>query len=399
MSTTLGTTLALLIGLLVGIALGYLIARTKSNETASQLAATQANLQAEQAKALAEQSKSELLNTQLDSLRAEQGVNIRLDEALKAVNQNMSALTTQAQEAEVKRATAEASVKTQIENMRLGNETLVRETTKLAGALSNAQTRGKFGETQLEMLLENAGLQEGVHFVKQDYRNMHDEISKPDIKIAFPGGREIFIDSKFPFSRFLDAIGEKDSERRTELMQAHAKDLMGHVTALAKRGYQDSSQSPDFVVLFAPFESILTEALEVDPQILNKAFEKNVAIATPTMMMALLRTVAYGFNQADMAKNASAIKDLAGELLKRIGKVHGKLSKLGDSIKSSEKAYNDVIQSVERNMLAPARKMVNLGVPSATKLKSIESVDDDLRIVKVLPELENLEGDGEGDDE
>ena len=293
----------------------------------------------------------------------------------------MTQLTTQAQEAEVKRARAESEMRTQIETMRLGNENLLRETTKLAGALSNSQTRGKYGEAQLETLLENAGLLENVHFFKQDYRASGTEISKPDIKISVPGGSEIFIDSKFPFDRFLEAVVEKDPVERARLMALHAKDLLGHVNALAKRGYQESGNSPDYVVLFAPFESILSEALDVEPQLLHKAFEKNVTIATPTTMMALLRTVAYVFSRSDLAKNAQEITDLAGELLKRIGKVHSKIETLGDRIKSTERAFNDLIKSAEENVLKPARKMVKLGAPSSSKLKAIEDVDDEVRLI------------------
>jgi len=199
------------------------------------------------------------------------------------------------------------------------------------------------------------------------------------IKIAIPGGSELFIDSKFPFDRFLEAIVEKDPLERTRLMQAHAKDLMGHVTSLAKRGYQESNNSPDYVVLFAPFESILSEALDVDPQLLHKAFEKNVTIATPTTMMALLRTVAYVFSRSELARNAQEIQDLAGELLKRIGKVHSKIETLGDRIKSTERAFNDLIKSAEENVIKPARKMVKLGAPSSSKLKAIEDIDDEVR--------------------
>jgi DNA recombination protein RmuC len=277
--------------------------------------------------------------------------------------------------------------------MRLGNENLLRETTKLAGALSNSQTRGKYGEAQLETLLENAGLLENVHFFKQDYRASGTEISKPDIKISVPGGSEIFIDSKFPFDRFLEAVVEKDPVERARLMALHAKDLLGHVTALAKRGYQESGNSPDYVVLFAPFESILSEALDVEPQLLHKAFEKNVTIATPTTMMALLRTVAYVFSRSELAKNAQEITDLAGELLKRIGKVHSKIETLGDRLKSTERAFNDLIKSAEENVLKPARKMVKLGAPSSSKLKALDEVDDEVRAIapKAIENSEDID--------
>ena len=352
--------LYLTIGVVIGGAIGFAIGALRMNS---------------------ERGKVELLTAQLEEMRKEEARLTTLNEQLRAVTTGMAQLTTQAQDAEVKRARAESEMKTQIETMRLGNENLLRETTKLAGALSNSQTRGKYGEAQLETLLENAGLIENVHFFKQDYRASGTEIAKPDIKIAVPGGSEIFIDSKFPFDRFLEAIVEKDPAERTRLMQLHAKDLLGHVTALAKRGYQSTGNSPDYVVLFAPFESILSEALDVEPQLLHKAFEKNVTIATPTTMMALLRTVAYVFGRSELAKNAQEITDLAGELLKRIGKVHSKIETLGDRIKSTERAYNDLIKSAEENVLKPARKMVKLGAPSSSKLKALEDIDDELRVI------------------
>ncbi|MEY3008903.1 MAG: DNA recombination protein RmuC [Candidatus Nanopelagicaceae bacterium] len=369
----------LIIGLAIGLGLGFLYAATKVNS---------------------EKGKVDLLNSQIEELRREETRLTTLNEQLRAVTTGMTQLTSQAQEAEVKRARAESEMRTQIETMRLGNENLLRETTKLAGALSNSQTRGKYGEAQLETLLENAGLLENVHFFKQDYRTTGTEISKPDIKISVPGGSEIFIDSKFPFDRFLEAVVEKDPAERARLMQLHAKDLMGHVTALAKRGYQEKGNSPDYVVLFAPFESILSEALDVEPQLLHKAFEKNVTIATPTTMMALLRTVAYVFSRSELAKNAQEITDLAGELLKRIGKVHSKIETLGDRIKSTERAFNDLIKSAEENVLKPARKMVKLGAPSSSKLKALEDVDDEVRAIapKAIDAPELFSGELDGDE-
>jgi DNA recombination protein RmuC len=375
-TSNLSLLISAVIGLLAGLAIGVLYTRARSGNVSSELAA--------------EIAKSKVLTEQLETLRKEESEKVRLDQSLQAVTQTISLLSKQSQDAEVKRVEADSVMKTQIENMRTGNETLLRETTRLAGALSNSQTRGKFGETQLEMILENSGLIEGVHFFKQDYRSKDAEISKPDIRIAIPGGSEIFIDSKFPFDRFLEAIGENDPIGRRSLMELHAKDLLGHVNALAKRGYQEGSNSPDYVVLFAPFESILSEALEVDPQILHKSFEKGVTIATPTTMMALLRTVAYVFNQSEMAQNATAITDLAGQLLKRIGVVHNKIAALGKTIKTSERAFNDLVQSAEENMLRPARKMLSLGVPATNKLKTNEQLDDEIREIK--PKLAIVNG-------
>jgi len=376
----MNSALSLGVGLLIGLAIGLVIGSLRVNN---------------------EKGKVAILNTQIEEMRKEEARLTTLNEQLRAVTTGMTQLAIQSQEAEVKRARAESEMRTQIETMRLGNENLLRETTKLAGALSNSQTRGKYGEAQLETLLENAGLVENVHFFKQDYRASGTEISKPDIKISVPGGSEIFIDSKFPFDRFLEAVVEKDPLERTRLMQLHAKDLLGHVSALAKRGYQESGNSPDYVVLFAPFESILSEALEVEPQLLHKAFEKNVTIATPTTMMALLRTVAYVFSRSELAKNAQEITDLAGELLKRIGKVHSKIETLGDRLKSTERAFNDLIKSAEENVLKPARKMVKLGAPSSSKLKALDDVDDEVRQIapKAIDAPDLFEDDEDLEDE
>ena len=371
--------------LILGLLAGFSAGRRTSSGLAGQLAT--------------EKSRSELLTSQLQSLRAENEDKTRLDQSLKEVRQTITTLTQQAQDAEVKRASAEASIKSTIETMKNGNEHLLRETTKLAGALSNSQSRGKYGEAQLEMILESSGLLEGIHFFKQDTRTSAVANSaRPDIRIAIPGGSEIFIDSKFPFDRFLEAVGESDPALRRSLMESHAKDLLGHVNDLAKKGYQNEGNSPDYVVLFAPFESILSEALEVDPQLLHKAFEKGITIATPTTMMALLRTVAYVFSQSDMARNASKITELAGDLLKRISRVHTKIATLGKSIKSSERAFNDLVQSAEENMLRPARKMVALGVPTPAKIGSLDEVEDDVRTIK-SKQLELSEFDGEDIDE
>ena len=369
-----------LLGLFIGLAIGYFLAgaaaRKKSGAGGQSVESLTELLAAERA-------KGELLTSQLEALRADSDEKVRLDQSLKEVKQTIVTLAAQAQDAEVKRTSAEASIKTTIENMKNGNENLLRETTKLAGALSNSQSRGKYGEAQLEMILESSGLIEGIHFFKQDTRTSAVATSaRPDIRIAIPGGSEIFIDSKFPFDRFLEAVGEVEPAARRSLMESHAKDLLGHVNDLAKKGYQNEGNSPDYVVLFAPFESILSEALEVDPNLLNKAFEKGITIATPTTMMALLRTVAYVFSQSDMAKNASAITELAGELLKRIGRVHTKIAALGKSIKTSERAFNDLVQSSEENMLRPARKMVQLGVPSSGKLSGHDGIEEEVRQIK-----------------
>ena len=370
----------LLTGLAIGLALGFFIASLKNKADQAQGDSATAGIAAELAgaKALVEN-----LTQQIATMNSQNTTSAALNEAIADVKTRMSSLSTQTADAETKRAAAESAIKTQIESMQVGNQNLLEQATKLAGALSSSQTRGRFGEVQLEMLLENAGLIEGIHFEKQSSDRGNDEISRPDIQIAIPGGSRIFIDSKFPFTRFLEAVDAQDEETRDALMQQHAKDLLKHVEALAKRDYQGVTFSPDFVVLFAPFESILSESLRVDPMLLERAFAKNVTIATPTNMLALLRTVAYAFGRQDLADNAVAIQGHASELLKRVGSLHAKLATLGDRIKSVERGFNDVVQTAETSLLRPARSMVNLGVSTgANKLAPLSDIDDEVRAIK-----------------
>jgi len=370
----------LLTGLAIGLALGFFIASLKNKANQAQGDSASAGIAAELAgaKALVDN-----LTQQIATMNSQNTTSAALNEAIADVKTRMSSLSTQTADAETKRAAAESAIKTQIESMQVGNQNLLEQATKLAGALSSSQTRGRFGEVQLEMLLENAGLIEGIHFEKQSSDRGNDEISRPDIQIAIPGGSRIFIDSKFPFTRFLEAVDAQDEETRDALMQQHAKDLLKHVEALAKRDYQGVTFSPDFVVLFAPFESILSESLRVDPMLLEKAFAKNVTIATPTNMLALLRTVAYAFGRQDLADNAVAIQGHASELLKRVGSLHAKLATLGDRIKSVERGFNDVVQTAETSLLRPARSMVNLGVSTgANKLAPLSDIDDEVRAIK-----------------
>jgi len=255
--------------------------------------------------------------------------------------------------------------------------------------LSKSQTRGQYGEAQLEMLLEGADLKEGIHFERQSYKNSGGEITRPDVKILMPGGTEIFVDSKFPFERFYEGSITEDLVERARLMKAHTEDLVGHINALAKREYQEGGSSPNFVVLFVPFESILSEALQADELLLQKAFAKNVVIATPTTMLALLRTIRYGYDRQDLAQNAEEIRELAGKLLKRIGKVHEKIEVLGERIKSSERAFNDLVATSENHLMVPARKMIKLGAPSTRSIGEIVDIDSEVRQIKSSAALES----------
>lgn len=344
----------LLIGLFAGAAIGYLLSALKSKDSAG----NQALLDDYKAQLEAERRKTESA--------------ITLNAELLAVKDSVSKLTTQSNEANRIRTEAEAKLNTTILEMRRASESIFDETKKIAGALSNSQTRGKFGEAQLELLLQGAGLREGHEYTAQRSTTDSDSSGIPDITVSMPGGSQLFIDSKFPFERFLEAFGTEDQTQRDEYLQLHAKDLMKHVEALAKRGYHKSQGSPDFVVLFVPFETLLSEALRLDPMFLEKAFKLGVTVATPTSMMALLRTIGYIFTRNKLAENADEIQKVASTFLKNITLLHTKIVAVGKAISSTSKAYEDLVPTAEKTVLAPARRIHNLGVTGDKDKLAIE---------------------------
>jgi DNA recombination protein RmuC len=344
----------LLIGLFAGSAIGYLLSALKSKDSAG----NQALLDDYKAQLEAERRKTESA--------------ITLNAELVAVKDSVSKLTTQSNEANRIRTEAEAKLNTTILEMRRASESIFDETKKIAGALSNSQTRGKFGEAQLELLLQGAGLREGHEYTAQRSTTDSDSSGIPDITVSMPGGSLLFIDSKFPFERFLEAFGTEDQSQRDEYLQMHAKDLMKHVEALAKRGYHKSQGSPDFVVLFVPFETLLSEALRLDPMFLEKAFKLGVTVATPTSMMALLRTIGYIFTRNKLAENADEIQKVASTFLKNITLLHTKIVAVGKAISSTSKAYEDLVPTAEKTVLAPARRIHNLGVTGDKDKLAIE---------------------------
>ena len=346
--------LPLLIGLLAGGAIGYLVRGNKSTSAGAD-------------RALLDDYKA-----QLSAERGKTESSIKLSAELNAMKETVQKLSTQSNEANRIRTEAEAKLETTINEMRRASESTFEETKKIAGALSNTQTRGKFGEAQLELLLQGAGLREGHEYSRQKSTTDADSSGIPDITVKMPGGSSIFIDSKFPFDRFIEAFATEVQSERDEFLTQHTKDLLKHVEALSKRGYHKSQSSPDFVVLFVPFETLLSEALRMEPKLLEKAFKTGVTIATPTSMMALLRTIGFIFTRNKLAENADEIQKVASVFLKNITLLHTKIVAVGKAITSTSKAYEDLIPTAEKTVLSPARRIHNLGVSGDKDKLAIE---------------------------
>lgn len=366
MSSALVTLITLIIGLFLGLGLGIWISRMKNTSSSSHSLAQELNdvkvlLKASDDRLKAAEAKSEndtKIATQMEEMKA-----------------SVERMRAQSQEAAEKRIASETQLVGTIDEMRKASTTFFDETKKIAGALASSQTRGKFGEAQLQLLLEQAGLREGHEYDAQRSTTDSDSSGIPDITVHMPGGSKLFIDSKFPFDRFLEAFGTEDQSQRDELLALHTKDLLKHVDALSKRGYHKSQGSPDFVVLFLPFETLLAEALRIDPTLLEKAFKVGVTLATPTTTMALLRTVGHIFTRNQLAENADDITKVAATFLKNITLLHSKIVAVGKAINSTSKAYEDLVPTAEKTVLSPARRIHKLGVTGDKEKLAIEYPD------------------------
>jgi DNA recombination protein RmuC len=366
MSSALVTLITLIIGLFLGLAAGLWISRIKSGGASSDTLAQELN----DVKVLLKASDDRLRAAEEKS-QADTKIATQMEEMKKSVE----TMRTQAQEAAEKRIVSETQLVSTIDEMRKASTSFFDETKKIAGSLSNSQTRGKFGEAQLQLLLEQAGLREGHEYQAQRSTTDSDSSGIPDITVAMPGGSKLFIDSKFPFDRFLEAFGTDVQSERDELLALHTKDLLKHVDALAKRGYHKSQGSPDFVVLFLPFETLLAESLRIDPMLLEKAFKVGVTLSTPTSMMALLRTVGHIFTRNQLAENADDITKVAGTFLKNLTLLHTKIVAVGKAINSTSKAYEDLVPTAEKTVLSPALRIHKLGVSGDKEKLAIEYPD------------------------
>lgn len=348
MSNALTISVVLLLGLAIGLLLGLRLGRANSSTASNELIAVKALLEKSEERLKEAESKNDAqskIATQLEDMKT-----------------SVERMRQQASEAAEKRIQSETDLNRTITEMRTASSTLFDETRKIAGALSSSQSRGKFGEAQLELLLELAGLTEGIEYTAQRSTTGDDSNGIPDVTVKMPGEAKIFIDSKFPFERFLDAFATEDQSLRDQHLKAHSEDLLKHAVALSKRGYHKSQGSPDVVVLFLPFETLLAEALRVNPLLLNKAFDVNVTIATPTTMMALLRSVGHLYTRNKLAENADDITKVASTFLKNLTLLHSKIVAVGKAINSTAKAYEDLVPTAEKTVLSPAKKIHSLGV-------------------------------------
>ena len=319
---------------------------------------------------------------QADMERREAAVRALVDPLATTLAQ----LKAQVADAERARLAGTSTLTEQVRAMRESSELLRAETGRLVTALRSAQVRGRWGETQLRRVVESAGMLARVDFVEQSSVRTDDGLLRPDMVVRLAGGKNVVVDAKVPFNAYLEASETDDPAVRAERLAAHARAVRRHVDELAgKRYWEQLAPSPEFVVLFVPADPFLHAALEADPGLVEHAFDRNVVVATPMTLLALLRTVAYAWRQETLADNAQQVLSLGKELHGRLATLSGHLGRLGRAIESSAAAYNQTIGSLETRVLVSARRFQSLGVVD-DELESPAPVDPRLSTVSA-PEL------------
>lgn len=266
-------------------------------------------------------------------------------------------------ELEHNRVDAYAELREQVHSMSVVSGELRTETKQLVAALRAPQVRGRWGEHQLRRIVEAAGLLEHCDFNEQVTATTDHQGVRPDLVVRLHGGRSVVVDAKAPFDAYLTAMEARDERGRDAHLDAHAKHLRRHIDALAAKSYWAAFDStPEFVILFVPADPFLDVALQRDPTLLEYAFTRNVVLATPATLVALLRTVAYSWRQEVLARNAVAVHSLARELYARLSTLGEHVSKLGGSLGGAVTAYNRAVGSLEARVLVSARKLAELGV-------------------------------------
>jgi DNA recombination protein RmuC len=393
---------ALLIGLVVGAALGaligWLIARNRPVDSTDVAGKASAEAAVSELRAQVKQ-----LLEQQEAQRAKSEQENKVLQLLTPVQETLRSMQLKVTDLERERASQFGALNQQLLSARNSEEQLRATAESLASALRSNSVRGVWGETQLRNVVEAAGLIERVDFDVQASISSDAGSGRPDMVIHLPGGKNIAVDAKVPFTAYLEAsqipvtaTGEEGARRET-LMKQHVRVVRGHIDTLASKAYWAGLEaSPELVIAFIPSESLVSSAMEADPGIMDYAFSKRVALASPVTLWSVLKTVAFSWQQDVLTSDAKLLFDLSRELYSRLSTLAGHIEKLGRSIESTVKNYNGFVGSMERQVLPTARKLSRLD--ESTVLGTMHGIEDsprELSAMELVAELEQTPPDGE----
>ncbi len=337
-------------------------------------------------------SSEQFLQLAQEKLKASQADNAHdleirqkaIADLIAPVNKVLSTMDEKLQGLESARLTAYTELKTNLKTMASDQIQLRKETASLVQALRSPSTRGQWGEMQLRRCLEMAGMQKGVHFEEQvSVKDGEGSTQRPDVIIKLSGGQCIVIDAKAPLDGFLDAIKEGASEEERDIgLARHARHVKEHIRSLGSKAYQEQFDTPEFVVMFLPGESYFSAALEKDPGLIEAGVDQRVIPATPTTLIALLKSVMYGWRQEQLAENAKEISALGSDLYDRLSVFCGHMQKVGRGLDGAMQSYNKAVSSLENRVLVTARKFEDLhAAPQGKDLPVTEQLDHSARLL------------------
>lgn len=358
--------LMLLVGAIAGAAAAYFSLRRRSRAVEEDFDAVSSRLSevtAQFAAADAERRLLSLQNRELGEARSQDGSVLR---ALAPVAEKLTAVQQQVALLERDRLEQYGQLAQQLQEARLSDAQLIRSTHALESALRSNSARGQWGEVQLRRVVEASGMLKHVDFLEQVHSAGTDSAVRPDLVVQLPGEKQLVVDAKVPLSSYLEAqeLGARQDSgtqypgNQQSLLAAHAKALRAHVDSLSNKKYWDiAGNSPELVICFLPAESILAAALTADATLLDHALSKNVVLASPSTLLAVLKSVAFTWRQDVLTDSARELFDLARQLYERMGTLGDNVGKLGSSLKSSVDRYNSLIGTLEARILPTARKL------------------------------------------
>ncbi len=319
-----------------------------------------------------------------------------VEELVKPLAESLTAYNQQLRAIEQERQSAYARLSQQVESLSMAQANLIGETGKLVKALRLPQVRGRWGEMTLRRVVELAGMSPHCDFVEQPHvvSGAGELRLRPDLIVHLPGGNLLVVDAKAPLQSYLDALEAGSDAERLQHLQSHARQIRTHMQQLAGKSYWDQfPQTPEFVVLFLPGETFFAAALEQDPQLIATGASQRVVLATPTTLIALLRAVAYGWQQQALTENAMVISRLGKELYDRLATMTGHFQELGRSLQRSVTHYNRTLGTLESRVLVTARKFQELGISPKQEIASVEGIETQAR-TPVSTEAAEMGNDG-----